>query len=67
LITALSNDLVKKGLNAGNIAKDMAKIVDGGGGGRADMAQTGGRSPNKMNEAIDFAFKTIREKIEHCM
>jgi alanyl-tRNA synthetase len=66
LITALSDDLVKKGLNAGNIAKDMAKIVGGGGGGRADMAQTGGRSPNKINEAIDLAFKIIREKIEHC-
>jgi len=65
LITALSNDLVKKGLNAGNIAKDMAKIVGGGGGGRADMAQTGGRSPNKINEAIDLALKVIREKIEH--
>jgi alanyl-tRNA synthetase len=65
LITALSNDLVKKGLNAGNIAKDMAKIIGGGGGGRADMAQAGGRSPNKINEAIDFGFKIIREKIEH--
>jgi alanyl-tRNA synthetase len=66
LITALSNDLVKKGLNAGNIAKDMAKIIGGGGGGRADMAQTGGQSPNKINEAIDYAFKIIQEKIEHC-
>jgi alanyl-tRNA synthetase len=65
LVTALSKDLIKKGLNAGNIAKDMAKIVGGGGGGRADMAQTGGRSPNKINEAIDLAFKIIREKIEH--
>lgn len=65
LITALSNDLVKKGLNAGDIAKDMAKIIEGGGGGRADMAQTGGRSPNKINEAIDLGFNIIREKIEH--
>ncbi len=41
LITSLSNDLVKKGLHAGYISGDMAKIVDGGGGGRADMAQAG--------------------------
>ncbi|ODS33710.1 MAG: alanyl-tRNA synthase [Candidatus Scalindua rubra] len=65
LIASLSNDLVKKGLHAGNIAKDIAKIVGGGGGGRADMAQAGGQFPNKINEAIDLAFKIIREKIEH--
>ncbi len=66
LITALSNDLVKKGLNAGKIAKDIAKIVGGGGGGRADMAQAGGRFPNKIKEAFDLAFKIVREKIENC-
>ncbi len=62
LITSLSNDLVKKGLHAGNIARDIAKIVGGGGGGRADMAQAGGQLPDKINEAIDLGFRIIQEK-----
>lgn len=65
LITSLSSDLVKKGLHAGNIARDIAKIVGGGGGGRADMAQAGGQLPDKLNEALDLGFKIIREKIEN--
>lgn len=66
LIASLSNDLVMKGLHAGNIAKDIAKVVGGGGGGRADMAQAGGQLPDKINEAIDLAFKIVQEKIENC-
>jgi alanyl-tRNA synthetase len=65
LITSLSSDLVKKGLHAGNIAKDIAKIVGGGGGGRADMAQAGGQLPDKLSDALDLGFKIIREKIEN--
>ena len=63
-ITAFSNDLVNRGLHAGDLAKDIAKIVDGGGGGRADMAQAGGRYPKKVNEAFDFAFQFLRERIK---
>ena len=66
LLTSLSNDLVKKGLHAGNIAGDIAKVVGGGGGGRADMAQAGGQFPDKINEAIDLGFRIIQEKIENC-
>jgi alanyl-tRNA synthetase len=66
LITSLSKDLVKKGLHAGNISRDIAKIVGGGGGGRADMAQAGGQLPDKINEAIDLGFRIIQEKIENC-
>ena len=66
LITSLSNDLVKKGLHAGYISGDMAKIVGGGGGGRADMAQAGGQLPDKINEAIALGFKRIKEEIEGC-
>jgi alanyl-tRNA synthetase len=65
LVTAISDDLVKKGLHAGKIAKDIAKIVGGGGGGRADMAQAGGKFPDKIKEAIDFAHKVICEKVKN--
>ncbi len=41
------------GLNAGQIIKEVAKITGGGGGGRPDMAQAGGKDPSKVGEAID--------------
>jgi len=65
LIASLSSDLVKKGLHAGKIAGEIAKIVGGGGGGRADMAQAGGQLPDKIGEAIDLGFKIVQEKIEN--
>jgi alanyl-tRNA synthetase len=65
LIASLSSDLVKKGLHAGKIAGEIAKIVGGGGGGRADMAQAGGQLPDKICEAIDLGFKILQKKIEN--
>ncbi len=41
------------GLHAGQIIKEVAKITGGGGGGRADMAQAGGKDPAKMGKALD--------------
>ncbi len=64
LIASLSSDLVKKGLHAGKIAGEIAKIVGGGGGGRAEMAQAGGQLPDKICDAIDLGFKILQEKIE---
>ncbi|MDR4504656.1 MAG: alanine--tRNA ligase [Candidatus Scalindua sp.] len=64
MVTAFSNDLVKSGLHAGNLAKEIAEIVGGGGGGRADMAQAGGRFPKKVDEAFDFAFTFLRNAIK---
>lgn len=42
-----------RGLHAGQIIKEVAKITGGGGGGRPDMAQAGGKDPGKLGEAID--------------
>ncbi|GJQ58046.1 MAG: alanine--tRNA ligase [Candidatus Scalindua sp. AMX11] len=64
LVTAFSNDLVESGLHAGNLAKEIAKIVGGGGGGRADMAQAGGRFPKKVDEAFAFAFTFLHNAIK---
>lgn len=48
----ISKDLVKKGLHAGKLIKDVAAIAGGGGGGRPDMAQAGGKNPEKLEEAL---------------
>lgn len=63
LITCLSKDLIKRGLHAGHIAKDIAKIVGGGGGGKPDMAQAGGQLPDRLDEALKTSYKIISEKI----
>lgn len=50
----ISKDLVKKGLHAGKMIKEIAAIAGGGGGGRPDMAQAGGKHAEKLNEAINI-------------
>ena len=41
-----------RGLHAGNLLKEVAKVAGGGGGGRAEFAQAGGRFPDKLEEAL---------------
>lgn len=52
IVATVSKDLVSDGYKAGDIVKKVAAICDGGGGGRPDMAQAGGKSPEKLPEAI---------------
>jgi len=63
IIAALSPGLVKRGLHAGNISKEIAKVVGGGGGGRPDMAQAGGQWVEKLDEALHFAAELLSNKI----
>ena len=56
-------DLVNKGIDATEIAKNMSKIIDGGGGGRPDVAQAGGRSVDKLDEALKLVTVLIQEKM----
>jgi alanyl-tRNA synthetase len=58
-LTSLTDDLVEKGYHAGNMIKQIAKIAGGGGGGKADMAQAGGKDPSKVDEALAFAESLI--------
>ena len=53
LLSMVSKSLTEKGLHAGNAVKKAAQICGGGGGGRPDMAQAGGRLPEKLSEALD--------------
>ena len=54
---------VKAGIHAGNIIKEVAKVAGGGGGGRPDMAQAGGKQPAKIGEALAKAEEMIRAQI----
>jgi len=60
LLVNVNDTIVKeKNLNAGKIIKDIAKMCDGGGGGRPQMAQAGGKSPEKLPNAIQEVPKII--------
>ena len=54
LVASVSQDLVSKGLHAGHLIKEVAQICGGGGGGRPDMAQAGGKDPAKIQDALQF-------------
>jgi len=58
LLLVFSQDLVKKGFNAGKLIKDISRVVNGGGGGRPDMAQAGGKDPTKLKDAF-FKFEQL--------
>ncbi len=51
LVTGVTADLTRR-IHAGELAKAVAILIDGSGGGRADMAQAGGRRPEKLSEAL---------------
>ncbi|MTI80083.1 MAG: alanine--tRNA ligase [Firmicutes bacterium] len=64
LVAAATKDVLSKGVHAGNTIKEIAKIVGGGGGGRPDMAQAGGKDPSKLQEAIDKSYSVIEAQIK---
>ncbi|MEN6405881.1 MAG: alanine--tRNA ligase [Thermoguttaceae bacterium] len=61
MIAGLSRDLVGRGLDAVTWIRDVAKVVDGGGGGRPDMAQAGGKLLDKLPDAFDFARDELKK------
>jgi alanyl-tRNA synthetase len=63
LLAGVSDDLIKKGLKAGDIVKEIAPIVDGGGGGKPQLAQAGGKNPKKLPQALNRATEYIKEKL----
>ncbi len=59
LLVMVSKDLVGRGLHAGDAVKEAAKVMGGGGGGRPEMAQAGGREPGKLEEALRKAVEVM--------
>jgi alanyl-tRNA synthetase len=60
LVAGVSRDLVDKGVSAGNWVRDVAPVVGGGGGGKPDLAQAGGKQPEKLPEALNKAREVAR-------
>ncbi|MDD5966584.1 MAG: alanine--tRNA ligase [Blautia sp.] len=63
LLAMATDGAMKQGAHAGNLIKGMAAIVGGGGGGRPNMAQAGGKKPEMIDEAIKAAAELLGEQI----
>lgn len=57
----MSKGLTKTGLHAGKIVKAAAAAAGGGGGGRPDMAQAGGKEPQKLEAALAAGIQAVKE------
>lgn len=66
LLAAVSKDLVKRGLKAGDCVREAAKVVGGGGGGRPDLAEAGGKDPHKIDDALQAARSFYASAIASC-
>ncbi len=64
LVAMVTPDLVTRGLHAGNIARDTARVMGGGGGGQPEMAQAGGREPEKLDAALQGVAELVRSGLQ---
>ena len=58
-----TKDAVDKGAHAGNLIKAIASLVGGGGGGRPNMAQAGGKNPAGIDDAIAKVKGVLEEQV----
>jgi alanyl-tRNA synthetase len=63
-VAAITPDLVERGLKAGNLVKQVARVVGGGGGGRPTLAQAGGRDPHRLDEALSLVPEAVRDLLD---
>ncbi|OOC59439.1 alanine--tRNA ligase [Paenibacillus ihbetae] len=62
-VVAVPQDLVKQGYHAGKLVKEVASVCGGGGGGRPDMAQAGGKDASKMAQALQRAEELVAQGV----
>ncbi len=63
-VVMVTKDINKKGILAGNIIKEVAKVSGGSGGGRPDMAQAGGKDVSKVDESLSIVARLIEEQVK---
>jgi alanyl-tRNA synthetase len=62
-VCKVTQDLTARGFHAGNLIREVAKIAGGGGGGKADFAQAGGKDPSKIDEALAAARELVKVQV----
>jgi alanyl-tRNA synthetase len=64
LIAAITPDLIGRGMHAGNLVRDVARIIGGGGGGKPNLAQAGGKESAKLPEALGSVPDWVRRNLK---
>ena len=64
LMATATDEAQKKGAHAGNLIKAIAGLVGGGGGGRPNMAQAGGKNPAGVDDALAKVSEVVNEQIK---
>jgi alanyl-tRNA synthetase len=64
LVAGISRDLQQRGLNAGEWIRSAAEVVGGRGGGKPDMAQAGGKHPEKLDAALEAARQSLPQLLK---
>ncbi|MGS0475671.1 alanine--tRNA ligase [Bacillus mycoides] len=60
ILAGVTKDLISQGYHAGKLVKEVASRCGGGGGGRPDMAQAGGKNPAQVEEALAFVQEYVK-------
>ena len=63
LLAMVTQDLVELGLDAVGICKDAAGAIQGGGGGRPNLAQAGGKDPGGLDKALELAIQSLESSL----
>jgi len=64
IVCAVTEDLVKRGIQAGSIVKEAASLIGGSGGGRPNMAQAGGKDSVRLPEAMDLVYRIVDKLLQ---
>jgi alanyl-tRNA synthetase len=64
LVASVSEDLVKRGLNAGELVKDLARPLGGSGGGRPTLAQAGGKEASNLEAVLESVRDWVAEHVK---
>ena len=63
LMATATQEAIQKGAHAGNLVKEIAGLVGGGGGGRPNMAQAGGKDPGGIPAALEKAEEVLKDQV----
>lgn len=63
LVVTVTDDVIEKGANAGNLIKELATLIGGGGGGRPNMAQAGGKNPAGADDVVANAKDVLESQL----